>query len=739
LPDLSDANGWDQPQYYSTILCADLNNDGQAEIIARGPDGILIWEYSADTGAFNPLPNGPVWSDNPINGVGGGWNNPAYYSTIQICWLGGQGNPALLGRGPNGVEAWLFDNNTWFQLPANQILLAADGWDQAEYYSTIQLADIDDDGATELIARGPQGLQAWKYDDDQTSPTFQQWNQLPNGPAWSDANGWNQVQYYSTIQAAYTLQSGDPGYSGLEGGSGQAVVLARNNLYLETWAYNQSTQTWSQTSQSAYPAFTGDQFTAYNYITTALNIQGTQGIGIRARYNDETGVLQGWAADLEGSGNNPVSPPSGISSDDWKAVKTQILNELTWVNDINYWYSTLTHQQIDDTFLGEDLTLTTIGPYLDFDSPQDNTPLVLSILGLIAGALAAALGFPELEAGAAASIVGVISYTFSAAELALPGQGGVFQADYSQLQSQLADGFNAALTQLGMLPSAITGGLNGITYAPGDYGLLSAIGQMIESTVWNWPSDTTDVTAAMQRGYAIEVWKVLFQARQNKTTLSQPNGQWAQNVYNGNPGEQPTWYPDQNALWKGYDSAYQKDMWHWLTAGLQNPASGERDPPLTTTLNAQFDSPIAGQVFPLGVSTADFYQGQNGWPTLWRFNLGDTATRQVIAPYKLPELGVDIHTVVRLRREPSGEILATVEITDRGLTGATNVEITDARLNLRNPVRWPPSRHTRLAPGRRHVREIAFPDLPRGARAVLRLSGRYLGGTFGASFRVTLP
>src|SRR5262249_34420531 len=154
------------------------------------------------------------------------------------------------------------------------------------------------------------------------------------------------------------------------------------------------------------------------------------------------------------------------------------------------------------------LTIYTVGPYFNYSSTGNSTlTLALSILGLIAGALAAALGFPELEAGAAASIVGVISYTFSAAQLALPGQGGSFQADYSQLQQQLANGFDAALTTLGTQLSAMVGGLSGTGYVAGDYGLLSAIGQMIESTVWNWPTDTTAMTAAMQRGYAIEVWK----------------------------------------------------------------------------------------------------------------------------------------------------------------------------------------------------------------------------------------
>ena len=44
--------------------------------------------------------------------------------------------------------------------------LAPDGpmWlDQAEYYATIQLGDVDGDGHDDVVARGPYGIRTWFY------------------------------------------------------------------------------------------------------------------------------------------------------------------------------------------------------------------------------------------------------------------------------------------------------------------------------------------------------------------------------------------------------------------------------------------------------------------------------------------------------------------------------------------------------------------------------------------------
>ena len=44
-PAWSDAEGWNQPQYYTTIQTADIDGDGNAELIARAAAGITGFKY----------------------------------------------------------------------------------------------------------------------------------------------------------------------------------------------------------------------------------------------------------------------------------------------------------------------------------------------------------------------------------------------------------------------------------------------------------------------------------------------------------------------------------------------------------------------------------------------------------------------------------------------------------------------------------------------------------------------
>ena len=74
LPMLSDGMNFDWPQYYETIQTAsrltchtvqsaDLDGDGQDELICRGPAGINAYSYDPVTGQWISLPPGPAWSD----------------------------------------------------------------------------------------------------------------------------------------------------------------------------------------------------------------------------------------------------------------------------------------------------------------------------------------------------------------------------------------------------------------------------------------------------------------------------------------------------------------------------------------------------------------------------------------------------------------------------------------------------------------------------------------------------
>ena len=107
-----------------------------------------------------------------------GGTTPPKHSTIQLADVNGDGKDELLGRGDAGLEIWTFDTSVgqWRpQVDANAVpqiltdvrspLPSEDflGWQQPEYYSTIQTANVDGKPGVEVIARFPDGMHAYGY------------------------------------------------------------------------------------------------------------------------------------------------------------------------------------------------------------------------------------------------------------------------------------------------------------------------------------------------------------------------------------------------------------------------------------------------------------------------------------------------------------------------------------------------------------------------------------------------
>jgi hypothetical protein len=101
-------------------------------------------------------PPAPAWGDI------GGWDQPQYYATIQLADIDGDGRAELIGCGPSGILVNHFDtaSHAWIAKNPGPPLRDTTRWDQPQYYTTIQFADIDGDGQSELVARGPGGMQA---------------------------------------------------------------------------------------------------------------------------------------------------------------------------------------------------------------------------------------------------------------------------------------------------------------------------------------------------------------------------------------------------------------------------------------------------------------------------------------------------------------------------------------------------------------------------------------------------
>ncbi|MES2463672.1 MAG: VCBS repeat-containing protein, partial [Armatimonadota bacterium] len=235
---------WDKPEYYQTIQAgyrnfpktfqsADIDGDGRDEMIVRGPGGIHVNKYNPETGQWGSmaepraLDKGGLWRDSY------GWDQPQYYSTIQLADIDGDDKAELIGRGGQGIEIFKYDASAtvpkWVKMlpPPNIIFSDASGWNKPQYYNTIQCADIDGDGKAELIGRGGQGLEAYKYDPSR-DPALG-WYALPRLTAWSDVPGnglWTRPDHYTTIQCADI------------DGDGKAEVIGRGGVGVEVYKFD---------------------------------------------------------------------------------------------------------------------------------------------------------------------------------------------------------------------------------------------------------------------------------------------------------------------------------------------------------------------------------------------------------------------------------------------------------------------------------------------------------------------
>ena len=194
-PIFTDAEGWDQPRHYRTIQAADLDGDGSDEVFgASSQVGGLVaygWDTTSRTWVALPLlqafvspaaapPARPTPADLPL-----------MYATIQAADLDGDGRAEVLGRTDEGISVYSLENGQWQQ--RNPI-----AWPEVaelpSYYETIQTADLDGDGAAEVLGRTSRGLVAFTNDGGLG------WSPLPLLEHFNDANGWIQTQYGATIQ-----------------------------------------------------------------------------------------------------------------------------------------------------------------------------------------------------------------------------------------------------------------------------------------------------------------------------------------------------------------------------------------------------------------------------------------------------------------------------------------------------------------------------------------------------------
>ena len=95
LPLWSDANTWDQPQYYTTIHLGDVDGDGRADLLGRSKSGVRVEKFQGTRGQWSPLIEAIDYTSQTSQlarlSDANAWNQPQYYGTIQTADIDGEG------------------------------------------------------------------------------------------------------------------------------------------------------------------------------------------------------------------------------------------------------------------------------------------------------------------------------------------------------------------------------------------------------------------------------------------------------------------------------------------------------------------------------------------------------------------------------------------------------------------------------------------------------------------------
>jgi hypothetical protein len=126
-------------------------------------------------------------------------------------------------------------------------------WDDVKYYSTIQAAVANN--KLFLLARANTGIQTWTFNADSEI-----WSHLVDAiPRWSDDLGWDDVDNYSTVQTAVV--------------NNELHLLARANAGIHTWKFDENSNSWSQLADNSPELSDGlgwDDISNYSTIQTVV-------------------------------------------------------------------------------------------------------------------------------------------------------------------------------------------------------------------------------------------------------------------------------------------------------------------------------------------------------------------------------------------------------------------------------------------------------------------------------------
>lgn len=184
---LSDADGWDDQAHYGTLRMGDIDGDRRADLCARAAAGMRCWR--SDGAVLSGPIVGPEWSNEK------GWKQVQYYSTIRLLDFDGDGKDDLCARAAAGIVCHPSQGSSFGQAVVGPAWSDAAGLDDAKYYATLRVGDVDGDHRVDLCMRVKTGMECFLSDGKGFATRVA-------GPEWSDASGWGAAQYWTTIRLA---------------------------------------------------------------------------------------------------------------------------------------------------------------------------------------------------------------------------------------------------------------------------------------------------------------------------------------------------------------------------------------------------------------------------------------------------------------------------------------------------------------------------------------------------------
>lgn len=217
----SDANGWSGDAYGSTLMFADIDGDGRADVCGRSASGVVCALAQAG-GGFGPASS---WTADFSDAQGYGAAE-SYYGSIRLADVNGDGRPDVCARSSGGVVCALNTGSGGFataSLWTGDDFTDALGWQQAGYGATLMFGDLDGDGRADVCGRGPDGVHCALA----SGGSFIKARPWSFRTDFSDAAGWGASRAsWGSLRLADV--DGD-GLADLCGRSAQGLVCATSN------------------------------------------------------------------------------------------------------------------------------------------------------------------------------------------------------------------------------------------------------------------------------------------------------------------------------------------------------------------------------------------------------------------------------------------------------------------------------------------------------------------------------